>query len=147
MKVCQAIRKIGKNPIAHLFYPQNCTSSPLPNSVFCTDCEPQVSNLGYPTQINYFLEYCGRILENFTKEERNKKKKVLQDICDNKFVKSESIGQQTGTSMILRSQIVTESNAFSIPTDGDITYSKDLTGLVTKNDYSRGHVFFCIHQV
>ena len=142
MKVCQAIRKIGKNPIAHFFYPQNFPPCLTQSSV-------QIVNLKFLIWVTQpkFLEYCGCNLENFTKEERNKKKKVLQDICDNMSVKSESIGQQTGTSMILRSQIVTESDAFSIPTDGDKTCSKDLTGLVTKNDYSRGHVFFCIHQV
>jgi len=67
---------------------------------------------------------------------------VLKDISQNIEITSKTIGEKTGKSMILRSQVLKESDTFQVEADGDKTCNKDLVGFVTKNDYSRGLVFF-----
>ena len=112
------------------------------NSAFCSSCAPQIKELGYPTTLNGFLSHCGCNLSAFTKEEKNKRIPVLKDISQNIEITSKTIGEKTGTSMILQSQVLKESDTFQVESDGDKTCNKDLVGFVTKNDYSRGLVFF-----
>lgn len=141
-KICQALRKSTSNQVNDEFYPNNCTNAPKPNSAFCIECEPQVAALGYPTKLNEFLEFCGCNIMSYTKDEKKKRTKVLEDIGNDIEVRSETVGDQTGTSMILRSSILKENDTFKLKSDDDKTCNKDLVGLVTKNTYSRGHVFY-----
>ena len=45
-------------------------------------------------------------------------------------------------SMILRSKVLKDPNAFKKEDDGEKDCNKDVEGLVTLNQFSRGHVFF-----
>jgi hypothetical protein len=111
----------------------------MPNSAFCSSCAPQIKELGYPTTLNGFLSHCGCNLSAFTKEKKNKRIPVLKDISQNIEITNTTIGEKTGTSMILRSQVLKESD---ISNRIRWRYNLVLVGLVTKNDYSCGLVFF-----
>ena len=103
---------------------------------------PTNKRIGLSNNSQCFLSHCGCNLSAFTKEEKNKRIPVLKDISQNIEITSKTIGEKTGTSMILQSQVLKESDTFQVESDGDKTCNKDLVGFVTKNDYSRGLVFF-----
>jgi hypothetical protein len=57
-------------------------------------------------------------------------------------MKAESVGEVTGTKMILRSNAMKDQENFKKAGKGIISCNKDTEGLVTMNTYSRGHIFY-----
>ena len=87
--------------------------SPLANSAFCTDCCTQVASLGNPTKLNDFFEYCGCNLANVTEDERKKKQKFLPELSNNiTHIKSDSVGQKTGTQWTYGTKFYYELDSF-----------------------------------
>ena len=103
-----------------------------------------MKKLGIPTKLRDFLKYCGCNVDNYTKDDRKKKDVILKDLARKIEVKSKTVADLTGTSMILRERSFTQQENFDKDDDDDPRGScnKDTEGLVTMNCYSRGHQVF-----
>ena len=100
--------------------------------------------LGVPTKLKDFLRYCGCDTKHYTKPDRRKKEEVLKALSKKIKVKSASLADITGTTMILRARNFSHLDNFELEEDSDPRghCNKDTEGIVTMNTYSRGHQFF-----
>ena len=67
---------------------------------------------GIPTGLKDFLQYAGCDTNSYTKEDRKKKTAVLETISSKINMKAESVGEVTGTKMILRSNAMKDQQNF-----------------------------------
>lgn len=104
-----------------------------------------MKKLGVPTNLRDFLKYCGCNINVYTKQDRAKKEEVLRKLATNITVKSDDVGEVTGTSMILRAKNFAHQENFEKDNDDDPRgdCNKDTEGIVTMNTYSRG-IFFLL---
>ena len=103
-----------------------------------------MKQLGVPTKLKEFLRYCGCDPKTYDKVDRQKKEAVLRDLSKKIKVKSASIADVTGTSMILRARNFSVQENFDRENDNDPrgNCNKDTEGIITLNTYSRGHQVF-----
>ena len=87
-------------------FPNVCAEQPAPGSAFCPVHAKAVEDLNYPSALREFLITCGANPGNYTKEQKEKVRSILEDLSNESTtgVVTQSGADMQGTSFLLENK-------------------------------------------